>query len=91
MHSETSKGPILTYLVKTFEFLKNKCFGCLVIFQHWTSSYSLNPVLPPLSIAGRQAGIRTKIKPSTTCISSSESYDSRKCIKEYMFDPNPSL
>lgn len=31
MHSELSSGPILTYAVKTSEFLRNKWFGYLVV------------------------------------------------------------
>lgn len=66
MHSEMSRGPILTYSVKTSEFLRNKWFGYSVVFQHEiSSSYSLKPVLSSASIAG----VRTKIKPSTVHIS----------------------
>lgn len=34
MLSEMSRGPILTYAVKTSEFLRNKLFGYSVVFQH---------------------------------------------------------
>lgn len=53
MHSEISRGPILTYSVKISEFLRNKWFGYSVLFQHKiSSSYSFNPVLSPAFIAG---------------------------------------
>lgn len=70
IHSEMSRGPILTYSVKISEFLRNKWFGYSVLFQHKiSSSYSFNPILSPASTAGWQTGLGTKIKPSIAHIS----------------------